>query len=317
VMFSVTSTLASGVTAISESNFRMRSCLPCASKYTGETRTRNRASAQGRERSMARVIMCELSWGSGRGRGRIAEADLGRFALGGGRDFKELALLETQHSRDDVCRELQDLGVEVANDGVVVAPRVLDGILNLGKRILERGEALDGAELRVGLGESEKAFQRTGQHVFRRGLIGGAGGGHGAVARVSDGFKSALFVGGVTLHGFDEIGDEIVAALELHIDVRPGIVATYLQPDQAVVHRDAEDQQENEDSQNNETRHGSTSFRKRWENRNNLTIRAWGSGVKESDEGKCQKSSRINARFMKRRVLRADGSGCKVPLAYR
>src|SRR5208337_4595130 len=214
VMFSVTSTLASGVTAISESNFRMRSCLPCASKYTGETRTRNRASAQGRERNLALVIMCELSWGSGRGRGRIAEADLGRFALGGGRNFKELALLETQHSRNNVGGELQDLGVEVADDGVVIAARVLDGIFNLGERILQRGEAFNGTELRVGLGESEKAFQRAGQHVFRLGLIGGAGGGHGAVARVNDGFEGALFVGGITLHGFDEIGDEIVAAFE-------------------------------------------------------------------------------------------------------
>jgi len=30
-------------------------------------------------------------------------------------------------------------------------------------------------------------------------------------------------VGGITLHGFDEIGDEIVAALELHIDVRQAL----------------------------------------------------------------------------------------------
>src|SRR5208337_2803946 len=129
----------------------MRSCLPCASKVTGETRRRNRASAQGRGRNMARVIMYVLSWGSGRGRGRIAEADLGRFALGGGRDFKELALLETQHSRNDVGGKLQDFGVKVADDGVVVAARVLDGILNVGERFLERGEALNGAELRVGL----------------------------------------------------------------------------------------------------------------------------------------------------------------------
>src|SRR5208337_4585270 len=315
VMFSVTSTLASGVTAISESNFRMRSCLPCASKYTGETRTRNRASAQGRERNLALVIMCELSWGSGRGRGRIAEADLGRFALGGGSDFKEFTLLETQHSRDDVGGELQDFGVEVADDGVVVAAGVLDGILNVGERFLERSEALNGAELRVSLGEGEEAFQRAGQHIFRLGLVGGAGGGHGAVARVDDGFEGALFVGGITLHGFDEIRDEIVAAFELHIDVRPGVIASDLQPDQAVVHRDAEDHQENEDAQNNKTHHWSTSFRMGWKSGNNFTIRAGGDGGKESDAGRCQKRSRINAMFIKRRELRADGNGSRVPLA--
>src|SRR5208283_771444 len=162
----------------------MRSCLPCTSKVTGEKRRRNRASAQGRGRNMARVIMYELSRGSGRGPSRIAEADFGRFALGGGRDFKELALLETQHARNDVGGELQDFGVEVADDGVVVAAGVLDGILNVGERFLERSEALNGAELRVSLGEGEEAFQRAGQHIFRLGLVGGAGGGHGAVARV-------------------------------------------------------------------------------------------------------------------------------------
>src|SRR5208283_5391725 len=87
---------------------------------------------------------------------------------------------------------------------------------------------------------------------------------------------------GVTLHGFDEIGDEIVAALELHIDVRPGVVAGDLQPDEAVVHGDDEDHEENEDAQNNETKHWSTSFQERWESGNKFTIRAGGGGVKES-----------------------------------
>src|SRR4029077_20973150 len=68
--------------------------------------------------------------------GRV-EADFGRFALGSGGHFEEFPRLESQHVRKNVGRELLNLGVEIAHDGVVVAPRILHGIFNLGKRILE------------------------------------------------------------------------------------------------------------------------------------------------------------------------------------
>src|SRR5579885_1894350 len=73
---------------------------------------------------------------SGRGRLRC-KADLGRFALGGRGDFKELARLEAKHVGENVGGELLDFGVQVADDGVVVAPRVLHGIFNLRERILQ------------------------------------------------------------------------------------------------------------------------------------------------------------------------------------
>jgi len=54
-----------------------------------------------------------------------------------------------------------------------------------------------------------------------------------------------------------------------------------------------------------------------WKNENNFTIRAGGDGVKESDAGRCQKRSRINAMFMKRKGMRAAGNGRMVSLARR
>src|SRR5208283_1823208 len=94
---------------------------------------------------------------SGRSR-RIAKADFGGFALGGRGDFEEFALLEAEHACKDVGRELEDLGVEITDDGVVVTAGVLDGIFNGGEGVLEGGEALDGAELRIGFGEGEEAL---------------------------------------------------------------------------------------------------------------------------------------------------------------
>ena len=64
---------------------------------------------------------------------------------------------------------------------------------------------------------------------------------------------------GIALDGFDEIRNQIVTALELHVDVRPGVVALNFEADQAVVHADEKKDQEHEDAQNNQTGHRKTS----------------------------------------------------------
>ena len=189
----------------------------------------------------------------------VAEADLGGFALGGRGDFKEFTLLEAEHAREDVGGELQNLGVEVAHHSVVIASGVLDGVFDLGEGILQRSETLDGAELRIGFGKGKEAFERAGEHVFGCGLVGGASGGHGAIAGVDNSFESAFFMAGVAFDGFDEIGNQVVAALELNINVGPGVVALDFQADQAVVHADAEKHQQDKDDQQDDSNHRPTS----------------------------------------------------------
>src|SRR5216684_952893 len=187
------------------------------------------------------------------------EAHLGRFAFGWSGHFEELARLEAEHVGKDVGRELLNFGVEVAHHGVVVAPRVLHGVLDLGERILKRSEAFDGAELRVGLGKRKEALQRAGEHVFRLSLVTGAGRVHCAVARVDDRFECALFVARIAFHGFHEVGYQVVAALQLNVDIRPGIVDLHFQPHQAVVHPDRENNEQNEEAQNDYAGHRRTS----------------------------------------------------------
>ncbi len=45
---------------------------------------------------------------------------------------------------------------------------------------------------------------------------------------------------GVALHRFHQVGDQVVAALELHVDIGPRVVTLYFEADQAVVHADDE-----------------------------------------------------------------------------
>src|SRR5438046_9592057 len=95
------------------------------------------------------------------------EANLGSFALRRCSYLKELPLLEPEHAGKKVGGELLDLDVEVAHDGVVIAARVLHGIFDLRKGILQRGEAFNGAKLRIRFGEREEALERAGEHIFR------------------------------------------------------------------------------------------------------------------------------------------------------
>src|SRR6267378_377273 len=106
-MVSVTSIVPSGITIVSDWKFSMRRSrvIPCAAP----------ASCRGR-----------------------AEADFGRFALGGRGDLEEFARLESQHVRENIRGELLDFGVQVADHGIVIAPRVLDRVLNLSERSLQR-----------------------------------------------------------------------------------------------------------------------------------------------------------------------------------
>ena len=114
-----------------------------------------------------------------------------------------------------------NLGVEISNDRVVVSPSVLDRVLQFGERSLEIPKAVGRLEIRVGLGEGEQRFERSGEHAFGltpfcRGL-----GRHRRRSRRHDGLERLLLMSRITLYGLDHVGDQIMATLELDIDVRP------------------------------------------------------------------------------------------------
>src|SRR5882762_6738580 len=202
---SVTSITPLGETTISEWNFSMRSSRAPAAEANSEKTPRKRMAAYAGRLCLSRVRFMRAAFLLGRRLAGRVEADLGRFAFSGGGYFEEFARLEAKHVGKDVGRKLLNLGVEVAHDGVVVAPRVLHGVLDLGERILKRSETFDGTELRVGLGKCKEALQRAGEHVFRLSLVTGAGRGHRAIARVDDRFERALLVARIAFHGFTRL----------------------------------------------------------------------------------------------------------------
>ena len=136
--------------------------------------------------------------------------------------------------------KLRDFRVEVAHDGVVIAARILHAVFNLVQRVLKLIEAFHGAKLRVGFGESKYLAQRGSERAFGFCFRGGPLRAHGAIARSDNIFERALFVRGVALHCFHQIGNQVVAAFELNVDIGPRVVALHLQSDQAVVHADDE-----------------------------------------------------------------------------
>ena len=89
---------------------------------------------------------------------------------------------------------------------------------------------------------------------------GGLGGGIGDVARLGDGFERLAFVFHVTLGGLDEIGNQVVAALELHVDLRVGVFEPVAQGDEFVVTADdkaneAQHHHQHDDDKNQDNRH--------------------------------------------------------------
>src|SRR5688572_9794146 len=132
-MRSTTLRLPSSCTKTSAANERIASCAPA-----GAART----SAARRSTAFART--------SG------PEADGRCLALLGAVELEVLALLEPELRRHQVRGKALAAGIEIAHHRVVVAARVLDGVLERGELALERHERLVGLELRVGLGHREQ-----------------------------------------------------------------------------------------------------------------------------------------------------------------
>ena len=74
-------------------------------------------------------------------------------------------------------------------------------------------------------------------------------GGHGRVAGLDHRFEGLPLVGGVPLDGLDEVRDEVVPALELHVDLRPAFSMRFRRVHQAVVGEDQVQAEHHQDDQ--------------------------------------------------------------------
>src|SRR5215467_4647451 len=179
------------------------------------------------------------------------EGDARDLAVFGALELEVLPLREPEEQRDLVGRKAVDRRVEVADDGVVVAARALDRLLELRERALQIAKALVRLEIGVRLGECEELAERAGQLVLglrarlrrlRR---------HGRAAGADDLVERVALVRGVASHGLDEVGHEIGAPLELHVDVRPRFLGALPQPDELVIRQDDREDEAGEDEKEN------------------------------------------------------------------
>ncbi len=118
-----------------------------------------------------------------------------------------------------------------------------------GELLLQGEEVLVRLQVGVGLRQREQLPQRAGEDVLGLGLLLGPGalGLDRGVARLHDAFEGALLVRGVALDRLDQVGDEVVAPLELHADLRPRGVDAVAQLDEPVVARDEPDHEHQDD----------------------------------------------------------------------
>ena len=149
---------------------------------------------------------------------------------------EELSRTEPHHPGDDARGELLDRRVEVAHHGVVVAARILEVVLDIGQRLLEAGKARRCAQLRVCLGDREHTLQRAAERIFfaRASRRGARAHLHGAATRGDQRLERAALVTGMAFDDGDDIGNKIVTALQLDVDVGPGVVAQLPQPNQSI-----------------------------------------------------------------------------------
>lgn len=183
--------------------------------------------------------------------------------------------MEAEHAGEDDVGERFAGGV-VGHDAVVVGlPGERDFVLGRGEFLGELGHVLVGLQVGVGLGHDHEAGEGAGQAGFGRGETadcirvggigsGGLGRGGGDIAGLDDGFEGFALVLEVAFRDLDEIGDEIVAALQLDVDLGERVFEAIAEGDEGVVDADgpeAEHEEEGgEDAENNECAHDGEGF---------------------------------------------------------
>lgn len=192
----------------------------------------------------------------------LLKLHLRRVAFGGVVYLEELGGEEAEHAGENDVRENFAGGI-IELDAVVVG-LAGEGDFVLGRRQLfgELEHVLVRFEIRILLGDDHEAAERAaeagfgGEEAFHGVGVGGIGrdglgGGGGDVAGFDDGFERGALVLHVAFGDLDEIRNEVVAALELDVDLREGVLEAVTEFDEFVVDAgdpEAEDEKERDEN---------------------------------------------------------------------
>ena len=128
-------------------------------------------------------------------------------------DFKKRGVRETEVPGDHIARKRLDQDIHISNRPVVVPPGQLDLVFGITEIVLQTDEILICLEVRVGFGDREQASQRRRQLALFPATLTDITDIHGLLAQTRDGLQRLALVAGITLDRFDEIRDQIGAAL--------------------------------------------------------------------------------------------------------
>ena len=108
-----------------------------------------------------------------------------------------------------------------------------------------------GFEVGISFGNHHELAKRLRELAFSSSLGGGSGCGLGCIAPFDDVLERFFFVASVAFDGLDEIGHQVLALLQLHVDVGEGLFAALAHADQAIVGPDQPQHQNGNNAENN------------------------------------------------------------------
>ena len=168
--------------------------------------------------------------------------------------LKARAGLELEDAGKDDAGERLD-GVVVVENAVVVAlarvAHLVLGVLERGLQVCEVGVCL---EVGIGLGHGEELTQGAGKSVIGFHLFVGRVRGDGGIAGGDNGLEGLFLVLGVALDRFDQICDQVAAALELRVDVLPSVIDAIAQRNEVIVDADYRANDSDDDDDANDDR---------------------------------------------------------------
>src|SRR5258705_10663552 len=172
----------------------------------------------------------------------------------GGAEIEEIPTVEAEHAGEQCDRHLLDAGVVFLDRVVEEAAAGRDLVLEVGQlagQLLEVGVCL---QIRIGLRQGDQPAERAAQLVFGGRDLCRSLRRHRTVAGFYHLIERAALVRGVALHGLDQIGDQVVALFELHVDVGKGLADTLTERNQPVIRAEREENDNNEDADNDPAR---------------------------------------------------------------
>ncbi|ENN89004.1 hypothetical protein RHSP_02688 [Rhizobium freirei PRF 81] len=153
----------------------------------------------------------------------------------------EIGLLdEAEGAGDEIVRESLDLDVQIARCTVVIAARHLDLVFRRLQRLLQLDEARIGLQVGIGFGNGHQAAKRLAEDAFGCGTAGDIACRHGLgrIARLGDFDQRLVLMAGIAFDRLDQIGNEIGAALQLHVDAGPCFLRNLARANEPIVDED-------------------------------------------------------------------------------